>query len=532
MGLLVRLCVVAALIAAGGCYHYDPLWCLEDRDCADAPEGRRFCDLEGTYPASEGIARTCIAAPGGVTVSAPPGPIDLVRGRTAEVALAVTRGSGLEGPVAVRMIEATPGLTAEPVTIPADAASGVLVVRADPTASSYGFAEAKLAAAIGDHAASDIVVRFDVVGVPGTIDPTFGTEGTVFLERIADPLTSVRAVLLQEDRIVVAGTRGLAGLRHDGSVDTRFGATGRVDLMSSVTSDLVAIGSAADGRILVASHVNANGIRVDVAKYTRDGLFSSGFQVSNVQSSLPSPGSIIATPTDEVVLYAQDGVAAIWKLDAVGTPVPRFGDAGRMSLLTRNTGTFDVLLLRDDGALIVAQDDRLRRISVEGDIDMSYGVGGALALPTPGGLAPELRRGVATGSGLVVIGVTGSNREIPIMWRLQATGDLDTSFATGGYVSFTPASGEKLEIRDVVATDDGVVYAAFHHQDAASSPKLMLMRIDPQGKLDPTYADAGRTTDDGGPWTPNRAALLPRHKFLVAGHDVDRQRVIVRRYWY
>src|SRR5688572_28151000 len=109
MGSLVRLCVVAAMIAAGGCYHYDPLWCLEDRDCADAPEGRRFCDVDGTFPASEGIARTCIATPGGLTLTIPSTPADLVQGRAVPIPVTIVRGPGLVGDVTVRAQDAPDG---------------------------------------------------------------------------------------------------------------------------------------------------------------------------------------------------------------------------------------------------------------------------------------------------------------------------------------------------------------------------------------------------------------------------------------
>jgi hypothetical protein len=44
-----------------GCKAYDPLFCDANNVCTD-PD-RPFCDLEGTHPASEGIAKTCIPEP-------------------------------------------------------------------------------------------------------------------------------------------------------------------------------------------------------------------------------------------------------------------------------------------------------------------------------------------------------------------------------------------------------------------------------------------------------------------------------------
>ena len=49
------------LLALSACKAYDPLYCDANTPCTD-PE-RPFCDLAGDYPASEGVARTCIPEP-------------------------------------------------------------------------------------------------------------------------------------------------------------------------------------------------------------------------------------------------------------------------------------------------------------------------------------------------------------------------------------------------------------------------------------------------------------------------------------
>lgn len=54
-----HLALVLTLAAA--CTTYDPLYCDENHECTD-PD-RPFCDLTGQYPASDGVARTCIADP-------------------------------------------------------------------------------------------------------------------------------------------------------------------------------------------------------------------------------------------------------------------------------------------------------------------------------------------------------------------------------------------------------------------------------------------------------------------------------------
>lgn len=53
----------AALLATVSCKVNDPLYCDSDTPCTDSE--RPFCDLNGEYPASEGIKHTCIADPFG-----------------------------------------------------------------------------------------------------------------------------------------------------------------------------------------------------------------------------------------------------------------------------------------------------------------------------------------------------------------------------------------------------------------------------------------------------------------------------------
>ena len=68
------------------CLKKDPLYCDENTPCTD--EARPFCDLNGEYPASEGIKRTCIADPfpdGGVGEPDAAGPRSIISLATAGI---------------------------------------------------------------------------------------------------------------------------------------------------------------------------------------------------------------------------------------------------------------------------------------------------------------------------------------------------------------------------------------------------------------------------------------------------------------
>jgi hypothetical protein len=53
--------LLSTFLCLAGCTTYDPLYCDDARACKD-PD-RPFCDLAGEYPASDGVARTCIPSP-------------------------------------------------------------------------------------------------------------------------------------------------------------------------------------------------------------------------------------------------------------------------------------------------------------------------------------------------------------------------------------------------------------------------------------------------------------------------------------
>ena len=61
MSIARKLTPLLCVWSIAGCKVYDPRYCDADRPCSDPL--RSFCDVNGDYPASEGIGRTCIPDP-------------------------------------------------------------------------------------------------------------------------------------------------------------------------------------------------------------------------------------------------------------------------------------------------------------------------------------------------------------------------------------------------------------------------------------------------------------------------------------
>ena len=58
---IVKGSLFLTVLTVWACTTYDPLYCDDQQSCKD-PD-RPFCDLAGAYPASDGVARTCIPSP-------------------------------------------------------------------------------------------------------------------------------------------------------------------------------------------------------------------------------------------------------------------------------------------------------------------------------------------------------------------------------------------------------------------------------------------------------------------------------------
>jgi uncharacterized delta-60 repeat protein len=140
--------------------------------------------------------------------------------------------------------------------------------------------------------ALDVIVRIDAMGV---IDTTFGTAGEA-----STPVDYVDTMLPQDDGgFLVFGygkssglQQSMARMKSDGTVDTTFGAAGRVALPEKESSG-TALALQADGKILVAIGVDVGDrtgyTTTRVHRYGKSGALDVSFGTSGT-AELPVPG--------------------------------------------------------------------------------------------------------------------------------------------------------------------------------------------------------------------------------------------------
>ena len=344
-------------------------------------------------------------------------------------------------------------------------------------------ADAFVVGTAGLGADADLVLaRYDV---HGALVPTFGHSGTVVADLSgggADAAYAVRGSRNPTGAFVLVGRAGGAALvarfLPDGTWDPTFGVGGRV-LLDLTAGDDVAYGLDIwlDGGILVSGAAGAGGF---VARLSKDGVLEPTFGAGGVVTADLGPGGAFTSVsrsqagyhTDEEAIVAGGTVvtpsgrdAVVVRLDHDGTYHPGFGTGGRVVV--------------DLGRAV----DRV--------------VGIQVGLPPPPGGDP----GVA----IVVVGDDGADM---VSITLDNIGQLSNPPGGGRRVVDFSVSSELAE--DFVVQPDGAVVVV-----ASGSQGVAVMRLLPDGRLDPTFGQGGVVVEPGG--TATSVALQADGKILVGG---------------
>lgn len=234
-----------------------------------------------------------------------------------------------------------------------------------------------------------------------------------------------------------------------------------------------------------------------------------------VQDGRPVVCATVANAID-----TRDNDVALVRLLADGTVDAGFGNAG-VRVVDVNTAydDFGVLLSRDaarglalgpDGSLFVHASARatgdasgggprldtnmtMLRLTPDGDVDTAWGDGGFRAL--------DLTEANETARGLVVLedgsaigvgyGNTGLVTQIqPILYRVDADGDLDTGFAGGAGVFHQDVAAASAEAYGAVMVDDALVVAGYGRPGVGVGNQFLAFRLSLAGVLDTSWGGA------------------------------------------
>jgi uncharacterized delta-60 repeat protein len=386
----------------------------------------------------------------------------------------------------------------------------------------------------------------------GEVDTTFGSGGrTVYNYGPGLYEGEVGPIAMQGDKIVAVcstaqgGTRGIdfgvARFNANGSLDTSFGSAGRRTISFDTGSEYAwSVAVQPDGKIVAAGYSdNAEG-DFAVARLTSNGsldpTFSSdGKDVTDIGRSadelVDGSQSVAVQPDGKIVVLGsaytgpvtgQDFAVARYLSD--GALDPTFGVNGRVTL---DFGSqFDAgwgvavapngkIVLVGYSAVSTGQDFAIAVLNPDGSPDAGFGPGGRRLVNV---LEYDRGRGVAVWNNKIIL--TGSSIDTSAdpytSWdlavlRLNFDGTPDTSFnGTGRTV--LDFGGTYDAGWGVVVQPDGKIAVA-----GSTGSDFLVVRLNPNGSLDPTFNGTGKTTIDFGSGDTGYSIALDGTKLVVAG---------------
>lgn len=420
-----------------------------------------------------------------------------------------------------------------------------------------------------------IAVRLGAPGAAwaqsGTLDPTFGSGGTVATD-FARKVDLAQGVAVQGDgKIVAVGWAtvggayrfGVARYNADGSLDGTFGSGGKVTTAFGGVEDTAsAVAIQGDGKIVVAGTTDSNGnlnYQFALARYNPDGTLDSGFgtggKVTTSFFGTYLSAHAVALQTDGKIVVAgfagnsfvglTDGQFGVARYNTNGSLAGGFGGSGWV--VTDFGGTISnatSVAIQADGTIVVAgysnagasntQDFAIARYLSTGSLDQSFGgnldgqvttdffgrddFGQSVAVDADGNIVVAGQ--VIGTSGLSTFGLA----------RYTSGGLLDTTFDSDGKVA-TDFFGFGSYALAVVVNQDGIVAAGAAQTKRTRDIQFALARYNnANGSLDTTFGTGGKVTTrfSSAADVASAAALDGNGDIVVAGQTRDKDFALAR----
>ena len=302
-----------------------------------------------------------------------------------------------------------------------------------------------------------LVARFNG---DGSVDSSFGTAGQTIANFGA--IATADAIAVGPDRsIVVAGGTGsqsgsrivVLKLTSGGNLDTRFNDTGMkvADPLPQSRSAGMAIAFGPDGKLVIAGETDAgtfdNGTngRAVVLRYNSDGSADASFGKAGIfmapfpyQYSAAQAVRLLPNGQLQTAGFVQDRTLILLEVNSDGTLDTGFGSGGYLTRkLSPQNVSFPSLMFLPDGRVLAGGYDGaglvLVRANPDATLDATFGQAGYEQLQGSGVIGMDVG---ADGSIAVTALGTGTG---PLgdftAARFTPAGNLDASFANGGFVS-------------------------------------------------------------------------------------------------
>ncbi|HEX6116934.1 MAG TPA: hypothetical protein VFY99_07515 [Solirubrobacterales bacterium] len=368
--------------------------------------------------------------------------------------------------------------------------------------------------------------------LPGELDPTFGSGGTVVTDLGA--IEVITDVALQPDgKIVVAGSATgrilVARYNPDGSLDPTFSDDGFVVTSFGMGAGGWSVALQPDGKIVVAGSTSTGPGPQNLAllRYNADGSLDASFDgdgmlFTDLGASEVSTG-IALGPSGNIVVSARNFSGDPEDLVTVryGSDGSLDGTYGAGGVATTDLGgdeRAESLVVEADGKVVVGgfivgagtADLVVARYSAIGAPDPTFD-GDGVAIADSGafdiGFSLAAQNDGYLLGGLVAAGLN----ETPAIARFTNGGALDPGFAGGGFTLLDLGPEGQAPVNLLTQPDDSVLFTP-------GTSDFEVGRLTPLGRLDPTFGTGGiASVDFGADAAINALALQPDGQIVGAG---------------
>ena len=236
-----------------------------------------------------------------------------------------------------------------------------------------------------------------------------------------------------------------------------------------------------------------------------DSYFRSAGEVTFLDTGLAPQGAVRLQPppaspaggTPKIIVFNQTGSSAtVMRLNLDGTLDPTFGTNGVSSYQLEPSGTligvFDGLIDANRNILVggyAGSDIFVMRLLPDGAVDTSFGSNGVfMSAGTLSGSADGQALAIQPDGKILDVGAQWGRKGSSgssLMLRLTSSGALDSTFGSGGFVSFTSGTGGQ-ELRAVAIQTIGAT------SYIVAGGGNWLGRFTPSGALDSSFGTGGQ----------------------------------------
>ncbi|MFN0246041.1 MAG: hypothetical protein ACKV2T_03985 [Kofleriaceae bacterium] len=423
--------------------------------------------------------------------------------------------TGLDADIVVTLANPPAGVTAVPLMLAGGATTGTLELQVAAIAAQ-GPITVEIVGTAGGMTSQESIDLL-IGGNPGTLDQSFGGDGTVVPTLAGTSMVGRGVTIDSQGRVVVTGIvlsspsqTLVVRVREDGTLDPDFGSGGIVSTGSGVVAQGFAVKTTDDAIFVagVAGGASVNDNNFGLFRYTSAGVLDATFGVGGVVSfdpgvtSLPGEFRTLDIASDGSLLV----VGHTFPMnDGVTTRGLRYSQLGVRDVTFNLTiaGNVYASAVQADGKLVLSgmrdAEILVGRYQPSGVPDSGFGAQGEVITNFYPDASDAL--GVAVlpdGKILAAAMVGGSVRFV----RYNSNGSLDVTFGTGGWVMTTLSFDGSYAFDALVVSGGKLLYVG----RSGDFPAVARFHLD--GTPDTSFGTGGIAAIDFG---------VPGSSFGVAG---------------